>query len=67
MDTSCLAVNMPAHRHSVHALNRDVLADLWDIVVLGKRAAGRSKRIELINGNVWSFKTSPAHVHSDTL
>ncbi|KIY92570.1 hypothetical protein MNEG_15394 [Monoraphidium neglectum] len=67
VDLTCLATNVPAHRHSVHALNRDVLWDLHSIIADGRRAGQRTRRLERIAGNVYSFKTSPAHVHVDLL
>lgn len=38
-----------------------------DIIVEGKRAAQRTKRLESVTQSVYSFKTSPAHVHPDLL
>jgi hypothetical protein len=38
VDLTCLATNVPAHRHSVHALNRDVL---WDLHSERGRRIGR--------------------------
>ena len=67
IDLSVLAVNVPTHRHSVHALNRDMLWDIASIITRSERAAQRTRRLERIVGNVFSFKTSPAHVHCDLL
>ncbi len=41
-----------------------VLDDLWELVVLGRRAAVRTSRLEPITGNVYGMAVAPSYLSS---
>ncbi|KXZ55758.1 hypothetical protein GPECTOR_2g1308 [Gonium pectorale] len=59
VDLSYLSSNVNDVRHTHFALNREILDDLWEIIVLGRRAAQRSSRLQHVTGNVYSMAVAP--------
>eukprot|EP00198_Chlamydomonas_reinhardtii_P006459 XP_001695795.1 predicted protein [Chlamydomonas reinhardtii] len=67
IDLSFLASNVNAMRHTHFALNREMLDDLYDVVVLRRRARERMWRLEHITGNVFSIAVCPYYISTKNL
>ncbi|KAF9180981.1 hypothetical protein BGZ51_005768 [Haplosporangium sp. Z 767] len=71
IDTTSLDVNIHSLRHNFFNLNRMLVDDLYDIVVLGRRAREREGRLSsrwtfsaegIENGEVYTFLCAPSYV-----
>ncbi|KAI1318050.1 hypothetical protein EDD11_007284 [Mortierella claussenii] len=71
IDTTSLDVNIHSIRHNFFNLNRMLVDDLYDVVVLGRRAKEREGRLSsrwtfsdegLENGEVYTFLCAPSYV-----
>ncbi|EFJ46044.1 hypothetical protein VOLCADRAFT_48360, partial [Volvox carteri f. nagariensis] len=62
IDMSYLSSNVNSVRHTHFALNREILDDLWEVVVMGRRAAQRTSRLDHVTGNVYSLAVAPAFI-----
>ncbi|KAG2447289.1 hypothetical protein HYH02_007619 [Chlamydomonas schloesseri] len=67
IDLSFLASNVNALRHTHFALNRELLDDLYDVVVLRRRARERMWRLEHVTGNVYSIAVCPYYISTKNL
>lgn len=66
VDISYLSSNVGTDRHVHHNLNQDLLRDIWEVVVQGKRARDRAN-LEYLTGNVYSMKGAPTYLKSRQL
>ncbi|KAG0370445.1 hypothetical protein BGZ54_006338 [Gamsiella multidivaricata] len=71
IDTTSLDVNIHSIRHNFFNLNRMLVDDLYDVVVLGRRASEREGRLSSRwtfseegeeNGEVYTFLCAPSYV-----
>ncbi|KAF9897757.1 hypothetical protein BX616_005041, partial [Lobosporangium transversale] len=71
IDTTSLDVNIHSIRHNFFNLNRMLVDDLYDVVVLGRRARERAGRLSsrwtfsdsgLEDGEVYTFLCAPSYV-----
>ncbi|KAG0271072.1 hypothetical protein BGZ95_001185 [Linnemannia exigua] len=71
IDTTSLDVNIHSIRHNFFNLNRMLVDDLYDVVVLGRRATEREARLSsrwtfaddgTENGEVYTFLCAPSYV-----
>ncbi|KAG0197810.1 hypothetical protein BGX33_000304 [Mortierella sp. NVP41] len=71
IDTTSLDVNIHSIRHNFFNLNRMLVDDLYDVVVLGRRASEREARLSsrwtfaddgTENGEVYTFLCAPSYV-----
>ncbi|KAG0239024.1 hypothetical protein BGX31_003088 [Mortierella sp. GBA43] len=71
IDTTSLDVNIHSIRHNFFNLNRMLVDDLYDVVVLGRRAREREGRLSsrwtfseegIENGEVYTFLCAPSYV-----
>ncbi|KAG0195854.1 hypothetical protein BGX28_000523 [Mortierella sp. GBA30] len=71
IDTTSLDVNIHSIRHNFFNLNRMLVDDLYDVVVLGRRAKEREGRLSsrwtfspegIENGEVYTFLCAPSYV-----
>ncbi|KAF9572987.1 hypothetical protein EC968_009192 [Mortierella alpina] len=71
IDTTSLDVNIHSIRHNFFNLNRMLVDDLYDVVVLGRRAGEREGRLSsrwtfspdgTENGEVYTFLCAPSYV-----
>ncbi|GLC44494.1 hypothetical protein PLESTB_000067100 [Pleodorina starrii] len=67
IDVSYLSSNVNSIRHTHFALNREILDDLWEVIVLGRRASERSSRLEHVTGNVFSIAVAPSFISTRQL
>lgn len=59
VDCSNLDQNVNLLRHSTFTLNRSMIDDIRDIVVLRKRARERDQRLVRLDRNRWQFRVAP--------
>lgn len=59
VDCSNLDANTHLVRHSTFTLNRQMVDDLFDIVVSRKRARDRDSRLVRLDRNRWQFRVAP--------
>jgi hypothetical protein len=59
LDTSFLQTNVQSMRHTFFGINRQVVDDLFDIVVYHKRAHERTSRLMRRDGNEYAYQTAP--------
>ncbi|KAF9404095.1 hypothetical protein BGZ94_004386, partial [Podila epigama] len=71
IDTTSLDVNIHSIRHNFFNLNRMLVDDLYDVIVLGRRAREREGRLSsrwtfspdgVANGEVYTFLCAPSYV-----
>jgi len=65
IDTSWMDSNVQALRHSYFNVNRWLIDDIRDTIVMRSRAHERTSRLTHRRGNVWSFLAAPRHVVAD--
>ncbi|GIM09958.1 hypothetical protein Vretimale_13741 [Volvox reticuliferus] len=67
IDMSYLSSNVNSIRHTHFALNREILDDLWELIVLDRRASQRKSRLEHVIGNVYSIAVAPSFISTRQL